>query len=442
MASTTPPEKYSTGREVGARKSDIESPVENQSIENASVQEVTDDLNTFPEGGLRAWLVVAGASAALFSTMGYANAFGVYQEYYQSHQLSHETPSAISWIGSLQLFIMFASSVIAGPLFDMLGHRTIWPSAIAYVFSLMMTSLCKHLWQFILCQGVLGGFSMGMVLGPAMAATGHYFKQKRAAAMGIIVAASSCGGVIFPIALSHMLAHPSLKFAWTVRILAFVILALLSLTCIFTKARLPPRKGRFFLPEAFKDLSYTTMIASIFFLLMGMFIPFFYLPSYAINHGMSTQLASNLVSILNGASFFGRVIPGLIANKVGKYNVLSISGMSTAILIFCWTHTHSNASIIVFSALYGFCSGAIISLMSLAFMSTAKDPKDIGTYYGMGMGVSSIAALIGPPINGALVTKYGSFDQAGIFCGVTVLVGALGVLVSKFCAGKKLLSFE
>ena len=30
----------------------------------------------FPEGGLRAWLVVFGTAAVLFSTFGYANAFG------------------------------------------------------------------------------------------------------------------------------------------------------------------------------------------------------------------------------------------------------------------------------------------------------------------------------------------------------------------------------
>jgi hypothetical protein len=30
----------------------------------------------FPEGGLRAWLVVFGTAATLFCTFGYANAFG------------------------------------------------------------------------------------------------------------------------------------------------------------------------------------------------------------------------------------------------------------------------------------------------------------------------------------------------------------------------------
>jgi hypothetical protein len=31
---------------------------------------------TFPEGGLKAWLVAAGAALVMFGTFGYVNAFG------------------------------------------------------------------------------------------------------------------------------------------------------------------------------------------------------------------------------------------------------------------------------------------------------------------------------------------------------------------------------
>lgn len=47
----------------------------------------------------------------------------VLQEYYQTHQLRSETPSAISWIGSLQMFFLFGSALIGGPLFDMFGAK-------------------------------------------------------------------------------------------------------------------------------------------------------------------------------------------------------------------------------------------------------------------------------------------------------------------------------
>jgi hypothetical protein len=54
----------------------------------------------FPEGGRRAWLTVLGSSAIMFVTFGWLQALGVFQEYYQTHQLSQHTPSEIAWISS------------------------------------------------------------------------------------------------------------------------------------------------------------------------------------------------------------------------------------------------------------------------------------------------------------------------------------------------------
>jgi MFS family permease len=48
--------------------------------------------------------------------------FSVLQEYYQTHQLQHKSPSDISWIGSLQIFFLFAGSLFGGPLFDRYGE--------------------------------------------------------------------------------------------------------------------------------------------------------------------------------------------------------------------------------------------------------------------------------------------------------------------------------
>lgn len=171
-----------------------------------------------------------------------------------------------------------------------------------------------------------------------------------------------------------------------------------------------------------------------------MFTPFFYLPTYAVQRGMSPQLASYLVAILNGASFFGRVVPGILADKIGALNMLFAAGLSTGILIFAWQATHSNAGIIVFSAFYGFCSGAIVSLQSFALASVPKNPRDIGTYLGMGMSIMALAALAGPPSNGALVTKYHGFKQSMDMSGTFVVVGAFGVLIAKHFHPKGLFS--
>jgi len=49
----------------------------------------------FPDGGLRAWLVLLGVSCAAFATVGYVNSFGVFQDHYQNVLLSGTSPSTM-----------------------------------------------------------------------------------------------------------------------------------------------------------------------------------------------------------------------------------------------------------------------------------------------------------------------------------------------------------
>ena len=287
----------------------------------------------------------------------------------------------------------------------------------------------------MLAQGLLGGLSMGMVMAPAMASTAQYFKKKRGGALGITVAGSSLGGVLWPIAISHMFEHPDLGFGWTIRIVGFIMMVLLGFASLAIKARLPPRQSQFFLPAAFADIRFNVLCAAGFLMLMGLFTPFFYLPTFAIAHGMSTRLAFYLPSILNALSFFGRVIPGVLADKFGPLNFLLCAGLCTGILIICWIKTTTNASILVFAVLYGFCSGAQVSLMPVSLSRMTNDPRDIGTYMGMGYMVLSFGALAGPPINGALVRHYGTFDQAAIFSGVVTLAGTFLIILVKKVSG-------
>ncbi len=281
---------------------------------------------------------------------------------------------------------------------------------------------------------------MGMSMAPTMAAVGQYFNKNRGAAMGLTIGGSSLGGVLYPIIISKMLNNSSLSFGWTVRILGFLMLAIMLPSAAAIRPRLPPRKNKFFLPEAFKDPQYTTLIGSVFLMLMGMFMPVFYLLSFAVSKGMSTQLAGYLLAILNGASFFGRVIPGVLGDKLGRLNALAAAGLSSGILILCMQKLDSNASVIIFALIYGFCSGAIVSGMAVCLAQITPDPRNLGTYMGMGMAIIAIAALIGPPIDGALVDKYNGFNEVAIFSGVLVLAGGFTTIGVKHFHPKGIIS--
>ncbi|KAI1780688.1 MFS general substrate transporter [Hypoxylon cercidicola] len=399
----------------------------------------TPDLEEAPDGGLRAWLVTIGACCVLFSALGFSNAFGVFEEYYLRDQLEGESPDKVAWIGSLGVFLQLFFGSIGGPLFDRYGAWIIRPAAFLHVFAIMMTSLCKEYWQFMLAQGVLLGSVMGFLQFPALAAVSQFFNKKRAAALGIVISGSSIGGVVIPIALSKMLNGSSLGFGWSVRIIGFIMIPLLGFACVAIKARVPPRTTTFFLWSAFKELKFVLLTLALFFMLLGVFTPLFYIPTYAVSKGMDTTLASYLLAIINAASTFGRIIPGILADNFGRLNMFAFGGIASSIVIFCWDKAETTAELVVYSIAIGFSSGMVISSASAAFTECPSDPRDLGTYIGMGMAVSSFAALIGPPVNGMFVSKYGRFSEVSIFSGVMLLVGGIVALATKAATPKGLL---
>lgn len=74
---------------------DLQKPEQSQPPAAAAPPEV-------PEGGTKAWLAVLGASAALFTSFGWTNCIGLFQDEYQSNQLKGYSSSTVSWITSVQ----------------------------------------------------------------------------------------------------------------------------------------------------------------------------------------------------------------------------------------------------------------------------------------------------------------------------------------------------
>jgi MFS family permease len=169
----------------------------------------------------------------------------------------------------------------------------------------------------------------------------------------------------------------------------------------------------------------------MFFMFFGFFTPLFYIPTYAVSRGMNPTLASYLLAILNAASTFGRVIPGILADKFGRLNVLATGGIISGIIIFCMNQAESNPALIVYSIAFGFWSGTIISGASAALSILIPDPRVSGTYLGMALGISSTAALIGPPVNGVLVTKYNGFFEVSMLSGAMCVFGGILALITK-----------
>lgn len=132
-------------------------------------------------------------------------------------------------------------------------------------------------------------------------------------------------------------------------------------------------------------------------------------------------------------SIFGRILPGMLADKFGRFNVMIITCFASAILVLAlWIPAHGNAAIIVFSALYGFTSGAYVS-MGPSIIAQISDVRQIGVRTGTMFGIVSFAVLVGSPIGGALVTRdNGGYLCLQIFGGLMMAVGAVLFVVARW----------
>ncbi|KAJ5624775.1 hypothetical protein N7510_001084 [Penicillium lagena] len=415
----------------------------------------------------RAWLVIFGAFTSLFCTVGFLNSFGIFEEYYATVQLAHKSSSTIAWIGAISIFFLFAISVASGAMLDIFGpgksrgcQIMLYIGAIGTVFAVMMTSLCKEFYQFLLAQGILLGISMALVTWPMLALVGQYIKRKRAAAMGIVIAGSSLGGVVWPIAIDKLLHNPRIGFPWTMRIVGFIMLPCLLLSCISAR---PPAKPESNCMEQgtglgsvepkteekgpkpdhkaealklFKQRPLQLLCLAMFITYFGMFSPFFYTTSYAVHRGFSQSLSFYTVSIMNGASFFGRILPGILADKYGKFNCCIVASLSSGIVALCWTQVSSVAGLVIWSAAYGFSSGAILSLQQACAAQIAT-PDTIGLAIGSVVGSTALSAMAGVPISGALAGKY-SYLSLSLYSGVSLILGGVLLIASRLAQNRRL----
>lgn len=302
----------------------------------------------------------------------------------------------------------------------------LWLGTLLTVFGLMMTSICTTYWQILLAQGICVGIGSGCLFIPSVAVVATYFSEKRALATGIAVSGGSIGGIILPITFRRF--QPSIGFAWTTRVLAFIILALLLVSIAVMRTRLPSKPGRaLFESSALKSPPFILQSFGICLGFIGLYVPIFYIQTYALTRNITSDsdYAFYLLSILNAGSFFGRILPNSMADKTGPMNMLVPCTIAAGMMCLCWIRVTDVASITVFAAFYGFFAGAYVSLLPPVIVQLVPDMTVVGTWMGMCFSIGSFGLLAGNPVAGALINiPKKQFAAAQGFAGGAILLGA------------------
>ena len=156
-----------------------------------------------------------------------------------------------------------------------------------------------------------------------------------------------------------------------------------------------------------------SLIGAAFFMALGLFILIFYFLLYTVAYGMNTKLAFYLTDCHPERSSVLRQ---------SDHREHREQTWPAELAVLRWRQQWNSFSlpikkdlkysIVIFAALYGFTSGAVVPLATACLVQFPKDLEDIGFSMGMRMLIVSSGALIAPPINGTLVARYVRFKKS------------------------------
>ncbi|KAJ5727368.1 hypothetical protein N7493_005188 [Penicillium malachiteum] len=385
-----------------------------------------------PDGGTVAWLQVAAGFMLFFNTWGMINTFGVFQTYYESGELFTASSSNISWIGSIQCFLLQLTGLIAGPLYDR-GHLRLLlvTGSFMVVFGLMMLSLCKEFWQALLAQAFCVGIGGGLLFTPTVSLLPTYFSSRIGLAVGIASSGSSLGGVVYPIVLYRLLFNNKIGFPWAVRTIGFIALATFILPVLVMRVRVRAPKPRAIIDwAAFSDGPYIVFSLGLLILFIGNAILIFYISFYSQNKGFTdTELSFYLVAVFNAASILGRIAPNALSDRIGVFNTIAPVSLLLGVTVLCLLGVVNKAGMIVEAIVTGFFSGVVVALPPVCFRMLTENKAMIGTRVGQGFAIGGFGLLIGGPSGGAILGSDDDWTAIWVYGGVAACVAGLIMMV-------------
>lgn len=399
----------------------------------------------------------------------------MYQDLYEDMAKEPNTPFSGSSSALIGLIgILGVSFMTMGGPFVAMWARLYSPQivvaagGIVFGVAYILASFAHSLWEFALTQGILVGIGTSMTYVTTTSVAPTWFDNRRGLAMGIIVAGTGVGGMIWPPILRAIIN--SLGFRDAMRISGCITLALIGLAGgamrwepkfqeqiraqLQSNMESSSRSSwlrAFQLPTLDRKVAisnkFIAQATGNFVQSAAYSIPLFYYAAYAQSLGYGIDMAANFITFSNASNFVSRIAIGYCADKFGRINVLFFTTvLSTISTLAFWLSTTtfacSNESVnscdnkksdilfIFFVVFYGAFASAYISLFPTSLLELFGR-QHFSSVNGTLSLIRGMGALLGTPLISLLIpqskslTSPPSYERAVIV--VVVLLFAASV---------------
>jgi MFS family permease len=276
-------------------------------------------------------LVLISSFLTIVITIGFNQAYGVFQTYYISPtqtMLTSQQIALVAFIGTLGYGLTWSGSIFVNPLIARLSTQGMRNLCVFGVLMMSLgfglASLSTQVWHLLLTQGLLFGLGSSMLYFPLLSAAPEYFERHRGAAMGFILSGAGIGGLVFSPLIRALIT--AIGPRWTLRFLCFLNLVV-SLPIALTAAPsrfVGKRPTHVNLKLAMKP-AFLFSLGAAFLQAGGNGLPLTFLSEYSVALGYSAGFGATLLSVSNGVNSISRIVTGYIGDKCGRQNTLILT---------------------------------------------------------------------------------------------------------------------
>lgn len=410
---------------------------------------------TYPEGGRKAWSTVFSGFIGLLCAFGLINTMGAIESYVSNHILEDTNKVALSMVFSIFIFLIMSVMMVSGILFDRYGYKQLCISGtIMTCGGLFATGSCTELYQFFLSFSVCTGIGIGFLTTPLITAAGHFFKERRGLAMSLLMPGASLGGVVWPLLCRSL--FDKVGFSWTMKVLGFIFLGILITSCFLLNDRheeiqalnalnsrdvkikrsIKNQFSEFVDISVLKDVTFLWVGVSICMIEFSLILVTTYIPSYALAKGFTESQSLIALTITNASGVFGRLIPAILSDHYGPFNMgILMSAIMMLSIFVIWLPFGSKwGGLITFCVIFGFAMAGTLSITPLC-TAAISEPKDFGRRYGTAYFFVSFINLIALPVGIGLTTTKLGYDSMVIFTGCTTVISTMSFIVCRYKVG-------
>ncbi|MBZ9848825.1 MFS transporter [Mesorhizobium sp. CA14] len=383
------------------------------------------------------WVIVAAGALMTCVALGAMFSLAIFLE-----PMSLDTNwsrTGISSAMTLNFLVMGLGGFAWGAIYDRVGARpVVLAGAVLLGLSLVVASRATSLIVFQLSYGIIVGLAASAFFAPMIALTTAWFDTNRSLAVSLV----SAGMGVAPMTISPFARWLITAYDWRTAMFDIGVVAWVLLLPAVLLVRQPPAVAAVSdgTPAPVTNdpgMSVGQALRSPQFIVLGLTFfaccaahsgPIFHMVSYAMSCGVAPMAAVSIYSVEGLAGLGGRVLYGVLGDRLGVKPVLVTGLAIQGLVIAAYLTVGQLEQFYLLAVIFGATYGGVMPLYAV-LAREYFGLRIIGTILGAATMLSSLGMSLGPLAGGMIYDATASYHW--LFIGSALIgLGAAGIAIA------------